>query len=94
MKDILYGFIIMAYVVFVLASFAWLAGPIEDVFRERYPKLIDKKWKRILWLLSCFIFMPFSASLLWLYSIIADDVKRFISRDEGDKGKTDENIRG
>ena len=90
MKDALYIiFIVIAYVIFVLASLAWLLGPIEDVFEERYPKLIEGRWKRILWLLSCLLFIPFPASLLWLYSIIADDVKRFISRgtDEEDRNE-------
>ncbi len=53
-----------------------MAGDLE----ERHPSFIDKRWKRVLWLLSSIFFIPILA-LIPYFAIQA--IKEFISGDEG-----------
>ena len=72
-------FLTLAYVVFVLASFVWLVGNVEDVLEQEYPKLIDKKWKRLLWLISCLLFIPYLVTMTGFPVYVIGEIRRFFS---------------
>jgi hypothetical protein len=72
----LFPFVII-YLSWVLASFFILPRLTEDL-RSKCPSLMDKRWKRILWLLSCLLLIP-----IFLIPLTAlDAVKEFISGEE------------
>ena len=45
---------------------------------ERTPWLVNKKWKRILWVLSCFIMLPLVVVILRIPYFVVQEIKRFI----------------
>ncbi|MFZ6016353.1 MAG: hypothetical protein ACOYU0_01820 [Nitrospirota bacterium] len=53
---------------------------IADEIKQKYPSLMDKPWKRRLWILSCFLFVPMLFAIPYL---AIDAVKEFISEDKG-----------
>jgi hypothetical protein len=52
----------------------------EEDIKKKYPSLIDKRWKRILWILSCLFFIP----ILLIPCFALDAIKEFL---EGPKEK-------
>jgi hypothetical protein len=51
MKHSLCGLIILVYIWIVYFSVAMLPAMSESI-EERHPRVIDKRWKRVIWLLS------------------------------------------
>ncbi|MDA8091926.1 MAG: hypothetical protein M0Z52_12300 [Actinomycetota bacterium] len=89
MNSIPYGWIMAGYVGGVLFSFYGLLA-LGLLLDEKYPHLINRKWKRVLWLLSCLILLPIPTFLLLLgFSTLAREVKKFLSWSEDE---TDEDI--
>ncbi len=65
------------YLSVVLMSFLMLTGLYND-FRLRRPYLVDKKWERILWLISCFAFIPLAGFFVKLPSFFFGEIKKII----------------
>ena len=78
MKNLPYGWIIFAYLAMVIFSFLYLTGLSLEP-EEKHPKLIDKKWKRVLWLISCALFVPYLLTLAGLPSFLIEEIRKFIS---------------
>lgn len=76
MKQFTIIMIAAGYLLGVVLSFVALTR-IEDDLKQRCPSLMDRRWKRILWLLSCLLFIPLFLILLF----VLDIVKEFISGD-------------
>lgn len=74
MKQYFIILITIMYLVWVMVSFFILDRIAEDL-RGKHPSLIDKHWKRILWLLGCFLFIP----ILMIPCLALEAVKEFIS---------------
>ncbi len=58
MKHSLCGPIILAYVWIVYFSSTTLPAVSEGI-AERHPSLIDKRWKRVIWLSNCLLLLPY-----------------------------------
>jgi hypothetical protein len=58
MKHSLCGLIFLAYAWIVYFSSTMLPA-ISERIEERYPCLIDKRWKRVIWLLSRPLLLPY-----------------------------------
>ncbi|MDA8090279.1 MAG: hypothetical protein M0Z61_08690 [Nitrospiraceae bacterium] len=86
MKNLPWGWIITGYIFFVFLAFFWVLMGFSQLLCEKYPRLINRKWKRVLWLLSCFLLIPLPASLLGVYSFISEEIKDFINWDEDENG--------
>lgn len=85
MKDIPYGLIITGYFGAVLFSFFALIA-LALLLDEKYPRFINRKWKRVLWLLSCPMLLPIPVFfLLWGFSSLACEIKKFLSWDDEDE---------
>jgi len=76
-------FTILGYPFWVMVSFFILSRMSEDM-KEKCPSLIDKRWKRVLWLLSCLLFIP----LLLIPISVLGAVKEFITGEEDKDKKT------
>jgi len=74
-------YLIFVYLMFVLLSFLFLTGLYND-FRLRRPHLIDRQWKRVLWLISCLAFIPIFIFMIVLPSFLLSELKRVIKGDE------------
>lgn len=59
---------------------------LQREFREKRPYLIDQRWKRILWLASCLLFLPILISvmkaLLFFFRIFYTEIRRFLAGEE------------
>jgi hypothetical protein len=50
---------------------------------EKNPKLINKKWKRILWTLSCLLFAPIlMIAMIWPL-FVGSEIRNFIKNNYG-----------
>jgi hypothetical protein len=47
-------------------------------FELKHPSLIDRKWKRVLWLASCLVFIPVVIMIIKIPFFVIDEVKKFI----------------
>jgi len=75
-KESLYYIIIyLAFVVFSI-MFALLFGSADPKHK------LDRRWKRVLWLLSSFLAVPFIVFLVQMPFQIFNDVKKFIAGKE------------
>jgi len=67
-------FVVIIYVVFVWLSIEGMISVLEEF--EHNPWLIDRRWKRALWIISCLIFTPLlilaSRAPRYLFSEIKD----------------------
>lgn len=85
-------FIGITYVVFVWLSIETMTSIPEEF--ERNPWLIDKKWKRALWIISCLIYTPLwilaSRAPRYLFSEIKDFIMESNNTREGNNGNEDE----
>lgn len=79
MKTITIVSIIFVYFGWVMISF-FLLSRMADEIKEKHPSLIDKQWKRVLWLLSSLLFIP----ILIIPCFALNAIKEFLL---GDKGK-------
>ncbi|MEW6481578.1 MAG: hypothetical protein AB1397_00985 [bacterium] len=70
--------IVIGYLGWVIISF-FMLNRMADEIRLKAPSLIDKRWKRILWVLSCFLFVPIVVGIPYF---AIDAVKEFISEDK------------
>lgn len=73
MKIITILSIIIIYFGWAIISFFLLSHMEEDI-RKKYPSLINKRWKRILWLLSRLFFIP----ILIIPFFALDSIKEFL----------------
>lgn len=77
MKTITIVSIIIIYLGWALITFFLLSRMEEDI-RKKWPSLIDKRWKRVLWLLSCLLFIP----ILIIPCFALDAIKEFLTGDK------------
>lgn len=84
MKHISYGWMIAGYIAMVLFSFLFLTafGP---ELAEKHPQLMDKGWKRVLWLLSCLLFIPYIVIMAGFPSFLIGELRKFLSTGKGKK---------
>ncbi len=68
------------YVPLVFISLFMLI-PVGNELRLRHPSLSDRKWKRILWLLSCLILLPMVMLIASVPLYLGNELKRFIRGD-------------
>jgi hypothetical protein len=48
-----------------------------------HPKyLTDKKWKRVLWLISCFVFIPVIVFIVQMPFYVFGEIKKFITGED------------
>ena len=60
---------------------------------EKHPRLVDRTWKKVLWSLSCLLFIPYMVYLTTVPSFLAEEAKRFLSLVKEEKtGANDEDI--
>ncbi|MDA8091928.1 MAG: hypothetical protein M0Z52_12290 [Actinomycetota bacterium] len=89
MKHLSFGWIIAGYFAMVIFSFLYLTG-LQFVIEEKHPRLIDKRWKRILWLMSCLLFIPYLITMAGFPSYLVREGRRFLSQNQKeDKKKQD-----
>lgn len=67
-------YLAIIYFCWVIMSVFILARIAEDI-SKKYPSFMDKRWKRILWLLSCLLFIP----LLLIPLFVLEMIREFIS---------------
>lgn len=82
MRHLPYGWIIAGYLAIVLFSFLCLTS------LEPGQGLIDKRWKRIRWLLSCLLFIPYLITMAGFPRFVIGEVRKFLS---GGKNVIEEN---
>jgi hypothetical protein len=68
--------LLLAYAGLVLMSIMVLTVIPKEF--ERMPWLVNKKWKRVLWLLSCFILLPPAVVILRLPFFVVQEINKFI----------------
>lgn len=90
MRHLPYGWIIAAYLALVLFSFLYLTSLALEL-KEKHPWLIDRRWKRILWLLSCLLFIPYLVTMAGFPRFVIEEVRKFLS---GGKDLTEKNRQG
>ena len=78
MKHFQWGWGIGLYLGLVFMSFLYLTGMVLD-YELHHPPLVNKKWKRVLWLLSCLLFIPLVVFMAGLPGYIVSELKRFFS---------------
>ena len=86
MKHLPYGWMIAGYIAMVIFSFLLLVGLAMD-FEQKHPSLINKKWKKVLWLLSCLFFIPYLVFISGFPSFFKEATKRFFSIGKENKDK-------
>ncbi len=84
MKRLSFGWIVAGYSAMVLVSFLFLTSMTAQL-EEKYPWLMDKGWKRILWLLSCLMFIPYLVLMAGFPSFLIEELKKFLSRTKENK---------
>ncbi|MDA8090117.1 MAG: hypothetical protein M0Z61_07835 [Nitrospiraceae bacterium] len=62
-----------------LATVAFSAFCLTVLPFEKHPRLVDRTWKKVLWALSCLLFIPYLAYMTTVPSFLADEAKRFLS---------------
>ena len=67
-----YGLMILGSL-FVLTS---LTGDLE----QKSPWLTDRKWKRVVWLLSCLVGIPLIITTVKFPSLLLNELKEFLSK--------------
>ena len=77
MKHLPYGWIIAGYLAIVLFSFLFLTSMTAEL-EEKHPRFMDKRWKRILWLLSCLLSIPYFVLMAGLPAFLTKEAKRFL----------------
>ncbi len=92
MRHFPYIDVTIAYLSAVLMSFLLLTT-MAGIFEEKYPSVMDKRWKKKLWLASCFLFIPVLFFLALFPSFIIGEFRKFLAdgkdkeRKEGSNGK-------
>lgn len=74
---IIYEIALGAYLIFLMLSF-FILKILRRELKEKMQYLIDKKWKRVLWLGSCFLFVPFLIGIMRLSFVIFEETRDFI----------------
>lgn len=77
MRHLLYGLAVYGYLGAVYFSLSMLPA-VSGKLEERHPGLIDKRWKRVFWLASCLILLPYLL-LAEGPSFAAEEVRWFLS---------------
>lgn len=70
------AYLIIYFSLFLL-SFLMLTGIVRE-FEQKYPLLVNRKWKRMLWLISCLLFIPLFIVWVKLPFFILDEIKTFL----------------
>ena len=86
MNNLACALLIAGYLGLLYFSIATL-NAISEKVEEKHPRLIDKRWKRVIWLLSCF---PLASLLVMVEtpSFIIEEVRWFLSMGKkADKGE-------
>lgn len=66
------------YFILVLISLLTV-NTVAREFEKKRPSLIDRKWKRVLWFLSCLIFVPVFVMTVNIPVFILGEVKEFVA---------------
>ncbi|MDA8170660.1 MAG: hypothetical protein M0Z48_02380 [Nitrospiraceae bacterium] len=85
MKHLLYGLMTAVYLWNVYFSLSMLPAMSEKL-EERHPRLIDKRWKRVIWLGSSLLLIPYLV-LAEPPAFVAEEVRWFLSGAKEGKGK-------
>ncbi|MDA8089308.1 MAG: hypothetical protein M0Z61_03665 [Nitrospiraceae bacterium] len=81
MSYLIFGWIIAVYLGLVYFSLPALPSVCMKM-AERNPQLVNKRWERVLWLLSSFFFIPYMI-LAGTPSFVAGEVRWFLSSGQG-----------
>ncbi len=80
----------MAYLGAVLMSFLLLTT-MAGIFEEKYPSVMNKRWKKKLWLASCLLFIPILFFVALFPSFVIGEFKKFLAdgkeRKDGSNGE-------
>jgi hypothetical protein len=93
MANKLYSYIklvVSFYPLFLIASFFALTVLPKEFARN--PWLIDRKWKRVLWVVSCLFFVPFMVIFFTIPRFIFSEIRGFITGAEDTGNKKGRNI--
>jgi len=69
---------LIAYFSMVLISLLMLTGIARELEQKR-PSLINKRWERILWLISCLLFIPALSTAVRIPSFVLGELREFIA---------------
>ena len=75
MKHGSYAWLVAGYLVWV----AFSALCLTVLPFEKHHRLVDRTWKKVLWALSCLLFIPYLAYMTTVPSFLAGWAKRFLS---------------
>jgi len=70
------AYLIIYFSLFLL-SFLMLTGIVRE-FEQKYPLLVNRRWKRMLWLISCLLFIPLFIVWMKFPFFILDEMRAFL----------------
>jgi hypothetical protein len=76
-------FLLILYLFLVTISIFSVTGPLLYDFQKKRPYLVDKRWKRMAWLLSCLFLIPAGIILLSIPLFIFNEIKAFLQEKKG-----------
>lgn len=72
---------IVAYLIIYFSMFLLSFLMLTDIIREfeqKYPSLVNRRWKRMLWLISCLLFIPLVIVWVKFPFFILDEIRAFL----------------
>ncbi len=65
------------YFSIVIISMLTLKGVVRE-FEKKNPSLINRRWKRILWVISCLMFIPLFIMATKIPGFMLNEIREFI----------------
>lgn len=75
-------FYFAGYVLMIMGA-AFVLPSVTGDFEQKSPWLTDRKWKRIVWLLSCIVGIPLIISTVKFPFLLLNELKEFLGKESG-----------